>query len=123
MALYLEIEGKPYIVEAQLNGVNLKEFSVWEDKWKYQYKSLYKEVNLEELKDRALSKCGETKYDIKSIGKHIIKSTTGIWRNEGKKENEKMNCGEFIGWCFYIPEWWRKNPGEVYDYMIQNGWN
>ena len=119
-AIYLEINGQPYIIEAQKNGVNLKTFEEWRTNWNYEYIVYRNKFSFDEQEFllKALSKSGETSYDFHSfLLRQPWKLLTGKWKDKGKKENDKMICSEFCAWVWGIPEYWKLTPQDLFVYL------
>lgn len=121
-ALYLEIDGTAYIVDAQKDGVNLRLFSRWTEIYNYNYvvHRSQKNNNEEVIKNRALSKCGTTAYDFEGLlVKQPIELATGKWRKE-RCEECKMYCSEFVGWVFKADLSYRMSPQDLYEWCLKN---
>jgi hypothetical protein len=126
-ALFLEIEGQPFIMDAQKDGVNLRPFAEWQEDYDYSYlvhrrEELSKDiVNLKAFVVRAMSKSGNTRYDYSSL---IIKQPLELifkkWHVR-PHEDERMYCSEFVMWCYGAPECYRMSPQDAYEWCARNG--
>ena len=116
-ALYIELNNSPMIIEAQVNGVNLKAFDNWVDKYSYEYKIMRKKSPMD-VKDKAISKIGITAYDFESfIIRQPWRLLTGNYKNKGKKEEKRMICSEFTAWVYDLPNWWKSLPSTQNEYL------
>lgn len=126
-AIFIEVWGQPYIMDAQKDGTNLRPFEEWKRVYDYDYivhRKELSELRKRDLAKRALSKSGHTGYDfISLIIKHPIQLITGKWKYKGDRETEKMFCSEFVSWCHEIGSSYRMSPGDLYKYCIENKYN
>jgi uncharacterized protein YycO len=119
-ALYLEIWGQPYVIDAQKDGVNVRPIEDWKKKYNYSY-TVSRDESLnddqkKELCKRALSKTGHTAYDIESLLlRQPWKLITGKWKEAGDKQ-EKMYCSEFVAWVYQVPDYYKMSPEDLYDW-------
>jgi len=125
-ALAIRIDGKLFIVDAQKDGVNLRPFELWDQKFNYEMlvcrsaQASYK-YSHKYLMERALGKVGVTAYDFETLFiRYPWKLISGKWRNRGDKEDDKMVCSEFIAWTYSIPNWFKMSPRNVYEWCIEN---
>ena len=123
-ALYLEIWGQPYVIDAQKDGVNVRPFEEWVKKYNYSYTiSRSESLNDDQIKEickRALSKTGHTAYDIESlILRQPWKLLTGKWKEVGNTE-EKMYCSEFVAWVYQIPNYFKMSPEDLYNWCTRH---
>jgi hypothetical protein len=118
-ALAMHLNGNLFVVDAQKDGVNLRPFEAWHEKFQYDIEvsrpySAFLHWNWD---DRAFSKVGVTSYDFVSL---LIRFPwmllTGRWRNRGTKEDDRMVCSEFVSWCYDHPEWYKMTPQAVYEW-------
>ncbi|MEY2869856.1 MAG: hypothetical protein RIR01_2358 [Bacteroidota bacterium] len=119
-ALYIEIWGQPYIIDAQKDGVNVRPFEEWQKKYKYFYiinrNPLLTKEDGEVISKRALSKVGHTAYDLESLLiRQPWKLLTGNWKEAGNKE-EKMYCSEFVAWVYEIPDYFKMSPEDLFNW-------
>lgn len=123
-AIYIEIWGRPYIIEAQKNGVNVKEYSEWLRKYGY-YFEVSRNPHLTDYKlysINAMSKVGVTGYDFVSLLiRQPLLIITGKWRKR-KFEEDRMYCSEYALWTHDIEKSYRMSPQNVYDYCQEYGW-
>lgn len=119
-AIFIEIWGQPYVIDAQKNGVNLKPWDAWVEEYDYTFKvsrKIYPAVEPKTFSMRALEKVGLTAYDFESLLiRQPWKLITGKWKSRGKKEEFKMYCSEYAAWCHDIPKWWEMSPDDLYNY-------
>lgn len=122
-AIFIEIWGEPFIIDAQKDGTQLRPFNKWADKYNYKYevrRAPY-ELNVTNFSKRMTSKLG-TKYDVKSlvIGQPI-EIFTGKWVTDKKEEyTKKMYCSEFVAWCYGIEDYYKMSPEDIYRWQIEN---
>ena len=119
--IYVEVWGKPYIIDSQKDGTNLRPFDEWVKMYNYKYRVFRSSnlVNEKTFAERALSKCGNTAYDFEGL---IIRQPwellTGNYRKP--KDNEKMYCSEFVAWCYGVKESYRMSPQDLYEWIRKN---
>ena len=119
-ALFVEIWGQPYIIDAQKDGVNLRPFEAWKKEYDYDY-IVHRQIgdyNEQELAKKALSKVGHTAYDFESLILRQPKELlTGKW-NIRKDEQTKMYCSEFVAWVWGADLSYRMSPKDLYDWCL-----
>lgn len=126
-AMYLEVWGQPYVVDAQKDGFNLRPYHKWIEKYDYDYKvtrnpAAQDKKFREELAKRALSKVGVTAYDFESlIFRQPYKIITGKWKQK-RKEEDRMYCSEAISWVHGVKESYKMSPQDFYEYCILHGY-
>lgn len=125
-ALFIEIWGQAYIIDAQNDGVNLRPFSEWQKTYGYDFviHRPNKGFDEKELSIRALTKVGNTAYDFESlILKHpwtII--TNSSWRLK-KDPYERMTCSEFVAWVFGTERSYRISPEDLHNWCLINNFS
>lgn len=121
-ALFIEIWGQPYIIDAQKDGVNVRPFEEWKKEYNYNF-IVHRPVNPIDEKEfsiRALSKVGHTAYDIEGlVFKHPWQILTGTWKEKGDK-SEQMFCSEFVAWVYNVETSYRMSPQDVYEWCKEN---
>lgn len=121
-ALYVEIWGQPYVIDAQKNGVNVKPWDEWLAKYDYKFIAtrFTKKLDEKTLATKALSKVGLTGYDFEGLLlKQPFKLLTGKWRQKPEqKEEDKMYCSEYVAWVWDIPESYKMSPEDVWNYCL-----
>ena len=121
-AVFVSVWGQDYVIDAQSDGVNLRPFEAWKEKFNYQYR-VTRVANVDEkpFALNALSKAGVTAYDfISLVIKQPISLITGNWREERKDPTKKMYCSEYAAWCHGIKHFNRMNPKQDWDFAIEN---
>lgn len=123
-ALYIEIWDQPYVIDAQKDGVNVRPFKDWMDKYNYSFvvsrDTTLSEYHTKQLSKRALLKTGHTAYDLESLLlRQPWKLLTGKWKT-AKNEEEKMYCSEFVAWVYEIPNYYKMSPEDLYDWCVQH---
>jgi len=117
-AIYIEINGRPFIIEAQKNGVNIKTFDNWEKQYGY-YWEAHRNLAMPPERvffDRAISKAGVTGYDFDDlIIKHPWRLITGKWKRE-PNEDEDMYCSYYAMWTHEVPDAYKMRPDEAFAY-------
>lgn len=123
-AMILEVWGQIMVVESDNGKVQIMSFETWVKNCEITV-SRYPFLNdlfIKSLSLNALSKQGSTFYDYEStLVDHFIYKETGVWI--GKKDllaERKMNCSEYIAWCFnktldFYPNWFKILPVELYN--------
>lgn len=123
-AIFIEIWGQPYIIEAQNNGVNVKPFEEWVKKYGYYYEVSRSpfEFDAKKFSIYAMSKVGTTGYDFLSlIVRQPWRIVSGSYKVR-KDEYEKMYCSEYAMWSHGIEKAYRMSPQDVWDYCEANNW-
>jgi hypothetical protein len=121
-ALFVEIWGSPYIIDAQKDGVNLRPWDAWMKEYDYDF-IVHRSLNTideRDIAERALTRVGSTGYDFESlIFKQPIELFTGKW-NKKKDETQRMYCSEFVSWVYSIDRSYRMSPEDLYNWCINN---
>jgi hypothetical protein len=124
-AVFIEIWGQPFVLEAQAKGVHAIPYYEWLKKYAYEF-----EVSRNDyLTDHklwavhAMSKLGTTGYDFVSL---LIRQPrlllTGRWKKQ-KFEEDRMYCSEYALWTHAVEKAYRMSPQQVYDYCgTVEGW-
>ena len=127
-ALYIELDGKPFIIDAQKDGVNLRPFDKWIQKYKYKYVSSSPNWEFDPL-EKALSKSGSTGYDFELfVLRYPSKIIKGLFTKKEvelrrvKDENKKMICSEFVAWVLGLDDPQNYTPKDLLKYCIEKGW-
>lgn len=84
-ALFIEIWGQPYVIDAQADGVNVRPFYEWNKKYDYDIVAhrFSGELDRVALSKRAMTKVGHTSYDIESLLlRQPHKLVTGEWKEK-----------------------------------------
>lgn len=124
-ALYIEIWGQPYIIDAQENGVNVKPFDQWQKEYGYDYIVTRPPFEVDEKRTavKAMSKVGLTAYDFEGlIIKQPIELLTGKWKKK-KDEQHKMYCSEFVAWVYYVNDSYKTSPADFLKFCKQSNWS
>jgi len=121
--MFIEIWGQPYIIDAQKDGVNVRPFDTWKEKYVYDFVVHRTSGQLDSIaiSKRAMTKVGHTSYDFTSlIFKHPFKLLFGTWRMK-KNQFEKMTCSEYVAWVYGAGRAYRMSPEDLYIWCKQNG--
>jgi uncharacterized protein YycO len=122
-ALFIEIWGQPYVIDAQKDGVNLRPWDAWREQYNYTFiahRSPDGELDRIALSKRALTKVGHTAYDFESlIFRHPMQIATGKWEDK-KDPYEKMTCSEYVMWVYGMEKAYRISPENVYRWCVMN---
>jgi hypothetical protein len=122
-ALFIEIWGQPYIIDAQKDGVNVRPFSDWKVKYAYTFivhRAPEGDIDEQALAKRALTKVGSTAYDIESlIARQPFELVTGKWKEKGDT-TERMYCSEFVAWVYGVEKAYRMSPEDLYHWCRLN---
>lgn len=121
-ALFIEIWGQPYVIDAQKDGVNVRPWNEWVDKYGYDivvHRSV-QEIDTKALAQRALTKVGHTAYDFEGlIIKQPIELLTNTWHKKAD-ETERMYCSEYVAWVYAISRSYRMSPKDLYEWCNMN---
>ena len=127
-ALVIEIWGELFIIDSQVDGTNLRPLKEWENKYKYTYvihrhKSHDVPSFARETSKRAISKSGNTPYDIGSLFWYYPRYIfSGKWKGKkSKRAEERMYCSEFVSWVFNVNYWWKMSPEALLKYLDLSG--
>ena len=124
-AIFVEIWGQPYIIDAQENGVNVKSFEEWTNEYKYSYIVTRAPFTIDEkaFSLKALSKVGTTAYDFEGLLiKQPIELLTGKWKKKkARHEEDKMYCSEYVAWCYGLDDSYRTSPADFLQYCKDKG--
>lgn len=121
-AMFIEIWGQPYIIDAQKDGVNVRPFNVWKEVYGYDFvvHRSSDQFDSKALSQRAMTKVGHTSYDFTSlIFKHPFKLMFGTWRMK-KNQFEKMTCSEYVAWVYGAGRAYRMSPEDLFQWCIMN---
>jgi hypothetical protein len=124
-ALYLEIWGQPFIIDAQKDGTNPRPFFEWVRKYDYKFiitrPPQHYDVN--EISKKALSVSGITPYNVGDlILRFPIYILTGRWLKLKRSNNKKRKtCGGFVSWVYNEPYYYKNSPSELYKKLIDRG--
>lgn len=126
-AIFIEIWGQPFILEAQREGVRPINYYEWLKKYGYYFevsRNEYLMVNDHDWSLHAMSKSGVAGYDFVSLLiRQPIHLLTGKWKKQ-KVEDDRMYCSEYAMWCHYVTKSYRMTPQHVYEYTHNTkGWN
>ena len=114
-ALFVEIWGRPYIIDAQKDGVNVRPFEAWQKEYNYKYivhRAPFR-FDREEFAVKAMTKVGNTAYDFEGLLiKQPIEILTGRYRRK-RNQDERMYCSEFVAWCYGIDDSYRMSPEDL----------
>lgn len=125
VALYVEVWGVSFVIDAQKDGIQFRMYSEWVDKYNYKVKVFRsdKDIDSKKLSLRAATKAGFTGYDFESlILRQPFKLITGKW-NEKKNFEEVMTCSEFVAWVYSIHKSYRMSPEDLYKWCLKNNFS
>lgn len=121
-AIFVEIWGQPFVIDAQKDGVNLRPWNEWMNKYNYKIVAnrSTRDYNEKSLAKRAMTKIGHTGYDFESlIFKQPIELLTGKWFVK-KNEQERMYCSEFVAWVYGAERSYRISPQDLYKFCTMS---
>ena len=121
-ALFIEIWGEPYVIDAQKDGVNLRPWNEWMKVYDYEITAHRSSdlVNEKTFAQRALTKVGHTAYDFEGLlVRQPVELLTGEWVEKGNKER-KMYCSEYVAWVYGIEKAFRFSPQDLYEWCKSN---
>lgn len=124
-ALFIEIWGQPYIIDAQADGVNVRPFKEWNDKYDYDIVAHRSsgELDREAISKRAMTKVGHTGYDIEGLlVRQPHKIITGKWKEKGDT-TERMYCSEYVAWVYGVEKSYRMSPEDLYLWCKLNNFH
>jgi len=124
-AVFIEVWGKPYIIDAQKDGVNVRPYDEWMKTFQYDFIVTRFLAPLDEKAYciKAMSMSGHTAYDFKGLLiKHPWKLITGNYKRE-RNPTERMYCSEYVAWTYGITDFYRLTPKDLYARCILNGCN
>lgn len=117
---YFIKDGTEGILEAQEKGVHFLTYEDWVKRYNYEY-IVYRRriINLEQLKEKAFSKLGNTGYDYVSFMiKQPIKLLTGKWVYQGERiEGRAMICSELTAWIEGHRDYYKMTPALIEEKM------
>jgi uncharacterized protein YycO len=121
-AVFIEIWGQPYILDAQKDGVNVRPLNDWLEKYNYNI-TVHRSSNLVNEKtfaQRALTKVGHTAYDFESLLiRQPIELLTGKWVEKGDT-TKAMYCSEYIAWIYGVEKAYKFSPQDLYEWCKAN---
>jgi len=127
-ALFILINGEPFVIDAQKDGVNPRPFDKWVEKYNYKYISSSPEWEFDPL-EKALSKSGTTGYDFELFAlRYPSKIIKGLFTKKEvelrrvKNEGERMICSEFVAWVLGLENPQNYTPKDLYIYCMRKGW-
>jgi uncharacterized protein YycO len=124
-AMFIEIWGQAYIIDAQKDGVNVRPFDAWKEKYNYTFEVHRSpdQIDHKALAIRALTKVGNTAYDFESLlFKHPIAIlTNGFWKLK-EEEYNKMTCSEYVAWVYASQKAYRVSPEDLYNWCLSNNY-
>jgi len=123
-AVFIEIWGQPYIIDAQKNGVTPKAYDKWMEEYGYFWMA-HRNPSLtdhEAFSIKAMSVSGITGYDFTSLLiKQPWKIITGSWKKKDD-ESERMYCSEYAMWTHGIEKAYRMSPEDAFQYCHDHNW-
>jgi hypothetical protein len=119
-AVFIEVWGEPYVLDAQKDGVNLRAWADW--LLEYEYDIIIHRsstvTNEKTFAQRALSRVGCSAYSFEEIiMKKPFQLLTGRWR---KKKYESLYCSEYIAWIYCIEKVYNFTPQDLHDWCKKN---
>lgn len=122
-AVYIEIWGESFIMDAQKDGIQLRTFNKWTKEYNYEYEVRRApfEINEKNFSKRMTSRLG-TPYDVKSlvIGQPI-EIFTGKWVTDKHEDyTKKLYCSEFAAWCYGVEDYYKMSPEDFHNWQINN---
>lgn len=121
-ALFIEIWGQPYVIDAQDDGVNLRPWKAWNDKYGYDITAMRSSVEFDskEFAKRSMIKIGHTGYDFVSLLiRQPIRIIFDTWHVK-KNESEKMFCSEYVAWTYGVERSYKMSPEDLYLWCLLN---
>lgn len=110
--IYVSIGHENYIVESDINGVQMIPYSNYQRHGIIKLSDATYEVEWERIEKHI----GVTKYDFRNLILHqTLKEVFGIFlppKNKGRK-GEKFTCSEFVAYVIDLPEPWKYTPRDM----------
>lgn len=126
-AMFLRIDGNPYILDAQSDGIHLRPFDRWIEEYNYNFVvTRFASASLDSLQYRKVGMSYlDTKYGYVDLLRHWIYRNTRIWLGIDK-EYKKLVCSELRMLIhdnfFNVDERIESmSPGDVYTWEMNNG--
>lgn len=120
-ALFVKVNGRGYVVDAQSNGLNLKSFETWQGYYDYSF-DIHRRRNISDKINDHMNKAieenmGVNSYDFASLlwfqPRYIF---GGKWNGKkGAEAKEKFYCSEFVAYSHLFPEWWLYSPKKLFQ--------
>jgi hypothetical protein len=121
-ALFIEIWGQPYVIDAQKDGVNLRPWDAWMKQYDYDI-VVHRSSDLvveKTFAQRALTKVGHTAYDFEGLlVRQPVELATGEWVEKGNT-TDRMYCSEYVAWVYGIEKAYRFSPQDLYEWCKSN---
>ena len=121
-AVFIEIWGQPYVIDAQKDGVNVRPWNDWLDTYNYNIvvNRSTDLVNEKTFAQRALTKVGHTAYDFEGLLlRQPVELVTGEWVEKGDT-TRAMYCSEYVAWVYGVEKAYRFSPQDLYDWCKAN---
>lgn len=125
-ALFISIDGSPFIMDAQKDGVNIRPFNAWMKRYKYQFIISRKDgwsENIENVKlfvRNAMSKSGVTPYDFRGL---ILEQPFKILFKRRiyriGYDDKRLYCSEFVAWAWGATNY-QLSPQDLYNWCTEN---
>ena len=124
-AIFVQVDGLPFIVDSQADGTNLRPYQEWIKKFNYAFlvtrDTSETAADKTQQRKRIFAIIGHTGYDYESLLiRQPLLILTGRWRTRGKKENERLYCSESVA---YIKGWEdseRLSPQGVFERCLKH---
>lgn len=121
-AIFIEIWGQPYVIDAQKDGVNVRPWNDWLEMYDYNITvhRLTKLLNPTRFAQRAMTRVGHTAYDFEGLLiRQPIELLTNRWIEKGDTE-KKMYCSEYVAWVYGVEKAYKFSPQDLYEWCINN---
>ena len=122
-ALFIEIWGQPYVIDAQKDGVNLRPWYAWNEEYGYTIIAMRPtnfKPDSKEFSKRSMTKIGHTGYDfVGLLIRQPIRLLFGKW-NIKKNEGDKMFCSEYVAWTYSAEKSYKMSPEDLYNWCVLN---
>lgn len=95
-ALFIRIDGEPFIIDSQADGTQLRHFDKWMAKYEYNFIVMRFTASIYPAKTHrqaALRYVG-VKYGYADLLRHLLYRKTGLWLGLDK-EHKRMVCSEY----------------------------
>jgi hypothetical protein len=107
-ALYFLIDGKPFIIDSQHDGTQMRPFEDWVRRYRYDFEATACEYNL----PRAKEYLGRP-YDYRSLLlRHPFKLMTKKWLKDNASSNE-LCCSEYVALYLGFPNAKEMTPRDI----------
>lgn len=119
-ALVWVVRGVPFVVDSQFDGTRVRTFDSWIKKYNYSFQVSRRTEPLDQRDFvRKMAPFINSKYGFFDLIRHLIFNFFGVWIGV-KREDKNLICSEFVMRVFDVPDSYRMNPNDVYQWTLKN---